>query len=84
MRKGTEIGETMRYASKEIEKMTAEITRNSELFGDECDAVAHDLSVLSQSANELGCEITDTIPDWWGGSVIVTAVPDTYRHEWTF
>lgn len=74
----------MRYTSKEIEKMTVEITHNSELFGDECDAVTHDLSVLSQSANELGCEITDTISDWWGGSVIVTAVPDTYRHEWTF
>ena len=73
-----------KYTKNEIEKMTAEITHNSELFDDECDAVAHDLSVLSQSANELGCEITGIISDWWGDSVTVTAIPDVYRHEWTF
>ena len=74
----------MRYTRKEIKKLTEKITCNSEIFGDECDAVAHDLSVLSQSANELGCEIIDTISDWWGGTVTVTAVPDVYKHEWTF
>lgn len=74
----------LKFRKKQIEKVACKITRNSELFGDEILSVIAELTSLSNSANELGCELTDEISDCWGGKVSVTAIPDKRKHKWTF
>lgn len=74
----------LRFRKDEIKKTANKITRNSELFGDELSSVISDLTSLSNSANELGCELTGEISDCWGGKVSVTAIPDKWKHQWIF
>lgn len=74
----------LRFRKSEIKKTANKITRNSELFGDELSSVISDLTSLSNSANELGCELTGEISDCWGGKVSVTAIPDKRKYKWTF
>lgn len=74
----------LKFRKSEIKKVAEKITRNSELFGDESSSVIADLTSLSNSANELGCELTDEISDCWGGKVFVTAIPNKRKHQWIF
>lgn len=73
-----------KFRRNQIQKLANKITRNSELFGDEISSVIAELTSLSNSANELGCELTGEISDCWGGKVSVTAIPDKRKHKWTF
>ena len=73
----------LRFRESEIKKTDSKITQNSE-FGDELSSVIADLTSLSNSANELGCELTGDVSDCWGGKVSVTAIPDKRKHKWTF
>ena len=74
----------LKFRKNQIEKITKKITRNSELFGDEISSVIAELASLSNSANELGCELTGEVSDYWGSKVSVTAIPDKRKHKWTF
>lgn len=74
----------LKFRKDQIIKVACKITRNSESFGDEISSVIAELTSLSNSANELGCELTDEISDCWGGKVSVTAIPDKRKHKWTF
>lgn len=74
----------LKFRKSEIKKVSEKITRNSELFGDESSSVIADLTSLSNSANELGCELTGEVSDYWGGKVFVTAIPDKRKHQWIF
>mgnify|MGYP000959432261 CR=1 FL=1 len=74
----------LKFRKSEIKKVAEKITRNSELFGDEVSSVVADLTSLSNSANELGCELTGEVSDYWGGKVFVTAIPDKRKHQWIF
>ena len=74
----------LKFKKSEITKIVNKFTKNSELFCDEVASVTSQLIALSNSANEFGCAMTDTISDCWGGSVIVTALPDKRRHTWSF
>ena len=74
----------LKFRKDQIIKVACKITRNSESFGDEISSVIAELTSLSNSANELGCELTDEISDCWGGKVSVTAIPDKRKHQWTF
>ena len=74
----------LKFRKNQTEKVACKITRNSELFGDEVSSVISDLTSLSDSANELGCELTGEISDCWGGKVSVIAIPDKRKHQWTF
>lgn len=74
----------LKFRKSEIKKVAKKITRNSESFGDEISSVIADLTSLSNSANELGCELTGEVSDYWGGKVFVTAIPDKRKHQWIF
>lgn len=74
----------LKFRKNQIQELANKITRNSELFGDEVSSVIADLTSLSNSANELGCELTGKVSDCWGGEVSVTAIPDKRKHQWTF
>ena len=74
----------LKFRKSEIKKVAEKITRNSESFGDEVSSVIAELSSLSNSANELGCELTSEISDCWGGKVSVIAIPNKRKHKWTF
>lgn len=74
----------LKFRKSEIKKIANKITRNSESFGDEVSSVIADLTSLSNSANELGCELTGEISDCWGGKVSVIAIPNKRKHKWTF
>lgn len=74
----------LKFRKSEIKKVAQKITRNSESFGDEISSVIADLTSLSNSANELGCELTGEVSDYWGGKVFVTAIPDKRKHHWIF
>ena len=73
-----------KFRRNQIQELANKITRNSESFGDEVSSIIADLTSLSNSANELGCELTGEISDCWGGKVSVTAIPDKQKHQWTF
>lgn len=74
----------LKFRKDQIIKVACKITRNSESFDDEISSVIAELTSLSNSANELGCELTDEISDCWGGKVSVTAIPEKRKHKWTF
>lgn len=74
----------LKFKKSEIEKVAKIITFDSELFGDETMMVIAQLVELSDTANKYGCKITDNVADGWGNYVSVTAVPDKYRHSWSF
>lgn len=74
----------LKFRKNQTEKVACKITRNSELFGDEISSVIAELASLTNSANELGCELTGEISDCWGGEVSVIAIPDKRKHQWTF
>lgn len=74
----------LKFRKNQIQELANKITRNSELFGDELSSVISDLTSLSNSANELGCELIGEIFDCYGGKVSVTAIPDKRKHKWTF
>lgn len=72
------------YKKSEIEAIASKLTRNSELFGDEVASVISKLSELSASANQFGCDMEGRIATMWGETVPVVAMPDKYRHSWSF
>ena len=74
----------LKFKRSEIEKVANKITCNSELFGDEVVSVTSQLASLSNSANEFGCLMEGKISDCWGGAVTVVAMPDKFKHSWSF
>ena len=74
----------LKFRKNQIQELANKITSNSESFGDELSSVIADLTSLSNSANELGCELTGEVSDCWGGKVSVIAIPDKRKHQWTF
>ena len=74
----------IKYKQDKIWETAEKITFNSETFGDEVLAVVGQLAELSDSANEFGVEVEGRVNDMWGGKVAVVAVPDVYRHSWSF
>lgn len=74
----------IKYKKREIQQLAEKITFNSEMFGDEVENVACELGELSSSANEYGCKMEGRIHDYWGGIVEVVALPDRYKHSWSF
>lgn len=74
----------LKFRKSEIEKVASKITCNSKLFEDEVMSVTSQLVSLSNSANEFGCPIEGKISDCWGGTVIVVAMPDKFKHSWSF
>lgn len=73
-----------KFRKSEIMSLANKLTCNSELFGDEVEAVVCQLSSLSASANKYGCIFTGTVRDCWGNSITVTAIPNRFRDSWTF
>lgn len=65
-------------------KLAGIITGDSELFGDEVMSVEAELNALLHEANKFGCVMTDTINDFYGSTVKVTAFPAHARHSWSF
>lgn len=76
----------MLYLTKksDTKKLAGVITGDSELYGDEVLSVEAKLNSLREQANKFGCVMVDTINDFYGGTVEVTAVPAHARHEWSF
>lgn len=74
----------LKFKKSEIEKIANKITSNSELFGDEVMSVTAQLVSLSNSANKYGCLMEGKISDCWGGTVTVIAMPDKFKHSWSF
>lgn len=74
----------LKFKKSEIEKVANKITSNSELFGDEVMSVTSQLVSLSNSANEFGCPMEGKISDCWGNFVTVVALPDKFKHSWSF
>lgn len=74
----------LKFKKSEIETLANKITCNSELFGDEVTSVTSQLASLSNSANEFGCPMEGKISDCWGGAVNVVAMPDKFKHSWSF
>lgn len=74
----------LKFRKSEIMSLAKDLTCNSELFGDEVEAVVCQLSSLSVSANQYGCAFTGAVRDCWGNSVTVTAIPNRFRDSWTF
>lgn len=74
----------LKFRKSEIEKVANKITCNSELFGDEVTSVTSQLASLSNSANEFGCPMEGKISNCWGDSVTVVAIPDKFKHSWSF
>lgn len=74
----------LKFRKNEIHKLANQITCNSELFGDEICSVTSQLVTLSNSANEFGCAMEGKIFDCWGGTVTATAIPDKFKHSWSF
>jgi hypothetical protein len=64
--------------------LAMDITGDSELFGDEVLSVEAHLNTLIQEADKLGCVMSDTINDFYGGTVKVVAYPSHARHSWSF
>lgn len=74
----------LKYKQDEIWEIAEKITCDSEAFGDETLAVVGQLAELSNDANKFGIEVEGSISDMWGGKVAVVAVPNIYRHSWSF
>lgn len=74
----------LKFRKNEIQELANQLTTNSELFGDEICSVASQLVALSNSANEFGCAMEGKIFDCWGRTVTVTAIPDKFKHSWSF
>lgn len=74
----------LKFRESEIKKIANKITRNSEIFTYELSSIILDLTALSNSANELGCELEGVISDCWGEEVFVIAIPNKRKHSWTF
>lgn len=74
----------LKFRESEIKKIANKITCNSEIFADELSSVIADLTALSNSANELGCELEGVISDCWGKKISVIAIPNKRKHSWTF
>ena len=67
-----------------LEIAASAITHDSELFADEVQTVRRELAEILAEANRWGCTMQTTILDMWGGKVVVTAVPTTRKHSWSF
>lgn len=74
----------IKFRKSEISALANKLTRNSELFSDEVVSVTSQLSELSISANQFGCNMEGKIATMWGGTVTVVAMPDVRRHSWSF
>lgn len=74
----------IKFRKSEISALANRLTCNSELFSDEVVSVTSQLSELSISANQFGCDMEGRIATMWGSSVTVVAMPDKYRHSWNF
>lgn len=74
----------IKFRKSEISVLANKLTRNSELFSDEVISVTSQLSELSNSANQFGCNMEGKIATMWGSSVTVVAMPDVRRHSWSF
>ena len=74
----------MEFRRENINEVAKQITHNSNLFGDEIEAVIGQLTSLMNSAEEFGCVMEGTVDNYWGGSVEVKAIPDTIKREWSF
>ena len=73
-----------KYRKSDINKLAMAITHNSELFGDEVSGVIAQLTELSNTANTYGCRIPGVVNTYWGESVEVEAIPDTFKDSWEF
>jgi hypothetical protein len=71
-------------ADTDTKALASIITGNSELFGDEVLSVEAQLNTLRQEADKLGCVMSDTINDFYGGTVKVVVYPSHRRHQWSF
>lgn len=74
----------LKFKKSEIKTLANKLTCNSELFGDEVYEVTSQLISLSNSANEFGCPIEGKISDCWGNTATVVAMPDKFKHSWSF
>lgn len=74
----------IKFKKSEIVKVANKITNNSELFGDEVDSVVFQLSELSNAANKYGFDLEGEISSMWGQTVKVIAIPNYYKHAWSF
>lgn len=70
--------------ASDIKKIADAITSDSELFGDEVASVISDLSSLWDDAQRFGTTFTRSIPDMWGHTVTVSAIPTTKKDSWSF
>lgn len=70
--------------ASDIKTIAKAITSDSELFGDEVASVISDLSFLWDDAQKFGTTFTRTIPNMWGYTVTVSAIPTTKRDSWSF
>lgn len=74
----------LKFRKSEIQKVANKLTHNSELFGDEVMSVTSQLSELSNSANKYGCPIEGKIRNCWGNTISVVAMPNKFKHSWSF
>lgn len=74
----------LKFRKNEIHALANQLTANSGLFGDEICSVTSQLVTLSNSANEFGCLMEGKISDCWGRTVTATAIPDKFKHHWSF
>lgn len=74
----------MEFRRENINEIAKQITHNSDLFGDEVEAVIGQLTSLMNSAEEFGCVMESTVNNYWGDSVKVKAIPNTIKTEWSF
>lgn len=74
----------IKFRKSEISALANRLTCNSELFSDEVVSVTSQLSDLSISANQFGCNMEGKIATMWGKTVTVVAMPDVRRHSWSF
>lgn len=74
----------IKFNKASVIETAKKITGNSAIYADELDSVALELSALAESANQLGCKLEADVADWYGGSVRVCAIPDKYKHAWSF
>ena len=71
-------------SESDLTKVASEITCNSELFGDEVDAVRMYLCEVLNDAEKFGTIMSREITDMWGGNVKVTAYPSKRSSSWSF
>lgn len=67
-----------------VKEVANNLTRNSELFGDEVMSVTGQLMELVNSAEEYGCEMYGQVRNYWGNTYDVVAVPKNRKTHWVF